>query len=171
MFWNGNNFVFQSDIKNIAECSSDVISPNYAKLVVKYNKSKWGSKPVKFFTKKSDSNHDWTIEESNGVYLLCVSLYNSNYDRIARKYINELNPYGIEVCTKVSIENDIIKTEKVFRKSFKNPSVNNNRLDYFERQSYFQNPIPWIEPTNQQLWAELESGSKFKISSHGAIGD
>lgn len=173
VFWDAKSktFVFFSDIKSIAECASDVISPDYAKLVVKYNKSVWGSKPVKLFTKTKKrkanneyENYNWTIEESEGVYMQCCSLYESRFDLKLMKHINDPEPNGIVGRCKISIQNDFLHSENVNRYFYKDPQqMQRQQSRYWDRYEtrFFDK---WIEPTDQELWVELESGAKFQLN-------
>jgi len=181
LFWDGNNFVFLTSMATIATLHSDAISPDYAELVDKYNKSIWGSKPVKFFTKKAkkatrkDGYHygeNWVKEEPDGSYLFCSSSFEQKYDQSAKRYVHSTEPTQITINTKLSIKDDILHSESWGKSCYKDKTAHEHQKRQYRyygpeyQNRFFDN---WIEPTGLALWVELESGSKFQMSNSSLI--
>lgn len=174
VFWNGKEFVFLKDLNSIASLHSDIIAPDYAELVDKYNKSIWGSKPVALFTniaKKADIEkiYDyWAYEESPGVYLQCQSNYQNGY----YKFTNECGPMEETIHTithaRLYIRDNVLVSEQYYRYAYKDKEMINRKINMYRNyKSYYINTYldKYIEPTGLELWVELESGSKFKVST------
>jgi len=176
LFWDGKNFVFLKNLSSIAVLHSDSVSSDFAELVDKYNKSIWGSKPVKLFTKKifkKDPENcylrqSWTKEESPGTYFQ----YHSNY---ANRYDGNKNVFdkiiSITANVKIFIHDDQIVSESVGKIAYKDPEETKRQKEYFVRHgSNVGNFLDeYIEPTNLELWVELESGSKFQVDRTSLI--
>jgi len=143
--WDKAGFAFVEP-KNIAAIQSDIIVPNYAELVQKYNKTKYGSKPVRLFTKKAENERVWTYQESEGTYVQCNS-YNDHY-------------YGQQITFnfRVSIKDDMLVFDRINQYWFKS-----GRRSYGSQTTTHE----YVEPTKQELWVELESGQKFKVGQTG----
>lgn len=157
-------FTFYKDMKNIATINSDSVASNFAELVDKYHKSAHGSKIVKLFMKEVKEKHEdvhrseeWCYEESPGVFVECVSMF--NYTDKKLQYIARSSNH--------SILNGKY-TETPYAGKAIAPGM---EADYRSRQthhySYYGQDreilFDWVEPTNNRLFAELESGAKFRI--------
>jgi hypothetical protein len=182
LFWDGKNFVFLTSMATLATLHSDAISPDFAELVDKYNKSIWGSKPVKFFTKKAKKpskkggyyyyGENWTKEEPDGSYLFCTSSFDSKYDSNKQEYVYSTEPNQITVNTKLSIKDDILYSESCGKSCYKDKAtqeqLKSRHYSYYSK--YCDRWLEeWIEPTGLALWVELESGSKFQMSNSSLI--
>lgn len=181
LFWNGKDFVFLSGLTSIATLHSDVISPDYAELVDKYNKSIYGSKPVKLFTKKCRKTKrndyywhkdEWVYEDSDGSFLMFSTSFRNEYDHERRKYIQAVEPESETQHTKVSLENGVIVTKQINKTCYRDKTEHerqkrqHHHYGGHHKDSWFDN---WVEPTGLSLWAELESGSKFEVTAYNLI--
>lgn len=182
VFWNGNDFVFLSGLTSIATLHSDVVSPDYAELVDRYNKSIYGSKVTKFFTKKEKKNtknngwyhrsDEWAKEQPDGSYLVCVSSFKQEYDSKKQQYVNHTTPESVTQNYRASIKDGLIVTQSIGKTCYRDESEHQrqkNSYRYYggsQKDRWFND---WIEPTGVQLWAELESGSKFQVNSYCLI--
>ena len=161
VFWDtkakgGNQgFVFLNDLKTIAVLNSDTVVENYAELVAKYNKSANGSKIVKLFTKpyippKNPKNNWWSDywvnENPDGTYTEACTHYRNN-DQI----------HYITTTHLISFTNGVLTFKSNHGQAFHPNTVPN--------YSSYSTTVPWIEPTNLHLWAELESGANFRIQN------
>lgn len=149
IFWNGEEFLPLKGIGSIASINSDSVVANYAEMVDNYYKSSHGSKIVKFFLKKQKTkcSENWFYEESDGVFIEC-----SNWND---KVFNTLQKY--------SIKDDKIITESYPTVGYKNKEDEKYYNHHYNGYGRNKNEIvPYREPTDYRLFAELESGSKFK---------
>jgi hypothetical protein len=178
LFWDGKNFVFLTSMATIATIHSDTISPDFAELVDKYNKSVHGSKPIRLFTKEIEpvvtgspywSRTYWTNEESPGVFLLCYSSYTSKYDEKLKNYVYSEDPSCITVNRRVTIKDGILCSDSVSKSAYRDPAET-ARQRSMRNSSYYSRSQPdnlldeYIEPTKMALWVELENGSEFQVS-------
>lgn len=183
VFWNGKDFVFLTSMTSLATLHSDTIAPNFAELVDKYNKSVWGSKPDKFFLKefvrKDPENHytydrySWAIEESPGVFLQCRSSYSYKYDEKQQKTVYSEDVSTVQVDRRYSIKDGAICVESVNKVCYRDPEVTQREKSRY-RYGYINDYVgrildKYIEPTNTQLWTELENGSQFEVSGSNLI--
>jgi len=177
VFWDGKNFVFLKNLSCLAILHSDSVSPDFAELVDKYNKSMWGSKPVKLFEKKAEKKAEgysrffWTKEESPGTYLQCTSNFTNKYDEKTKTLVSD-TLVSIDVSAKIVIKDDEIVCENVGKLSFRDPKENelykNRHYRHYGRT--LDNILDeYIEPTNLELWVELESGSTFQVNRTNLI--
>jgi hypothetical protein len=161
VFWDGKRFVFMDTPKAIAVLNSDAVTGDYAELVEKYNKSIYGSKIVKIFTKpgvfkpkKNSWDHDpWVIENPDGTYTEC----HTNYDYATRSKIE-----SVETSNEISFRNGVLEFIPCRRFAY----ANGHRRDYWDRRN---DTMPWVEPTNHRLYALLESGTKARIANRGFV--
>lgn len=164
VFWTGRAFDCRDNVKGVATLKSADMTPDYANLVDKYNKSHVGSRVKRLFLKEKDNQapdeyghyysyrDPWAVEEKPGVFVQFNTdrrYYNSNSsnDSIVSTYRCEVKD-GFLVCEQYS--------------SRRYRSVQEAEADY----RYFGNTIryePWVEPNKQRLFAELESGSVFRV--------
>lgn len=176
LFWDGKKFVFLTSMTTIATLHSDVITPDFAELVDKYNKSVWGSKPIKFFTKQAkkidwltEQNYwtqdNWVKEQSDGSYFLCTSSYERNYDYKLMKYIFATEPNCVTINKKISIKDGVLHSESLNRSCYTDKVEHKYR--YHEQPSRVFSD--WIEPTGLELWVELESGSQFRVDQSSRL--
>jgi hypothetical protein len=156
-------FVFMDTPKPLAALNSDIVHSEYAELVQKYNKSENGSKVVKLFLKAGKSrdenshNHTWHYEENNspGVFISATT----NYDWQTKKVTYT------ETSSRWLIKDGKL-TQEQYRVRAYAPGMEEKykrHNSYYYGQQNSLNKVDWVEPTNMQLWAELESGAKFKI--------
>lgn len=183
VFWAGTDFVFLKDMKSLAVLHSDAIVTNYAELVDKYNKSIWGSKAVKLFTKKSRKKNRkkkdsywthqdsyWTHQDQNGDFFSCSSSFQQKYNNITNKYEYSENPTYITAISKMAIKDGTLCSEPINKTRYRDPKVHEKERAH--HNLYYRN-YPcldhWIEPTGLDLWVEFESGSQFKYSGSNLI--
>lgn len=163
VFWNGKEFTFLKDTKQLSQITSDVVNQNLAELVQNYYKSAYGSKPVKLFLKEKIEKHgrSWFHEFEPGIFSECTSDYYNNKNLISR----------IQIGGGFKLENNILKRnannhlDPIFRS--KDAAQKWFSTYYGYGRGYQTNySLNWIEPSSNELWIELESGSKFKVSSY-----
>ena len=96
VFWDGENFVFLNELKSIATLQSDVVIPNYAELVDKYNKSEHGSPVKKLFLKdapikdSSKNGTTWFYEDRDGSFIQCTTVWTRDYEYIDNKRVEKI---------------------------------------------------------------------------------
>lgn len=173
VFWNGKEFELHSGGKDIAICKSEVCVPNYAELLDKYNKSKFGSRLTSLFVKKSSGDkryqQRWYYEEAPGVFLECYT-YTTGY-RESEKLIY------IQISNRILISDGMLvivpqnkrlyptkfDADQAVREQNRYPSWYNERVEQAEISSDF------IEPVDTDLFANMESGSVCQVSSYGIL--
>lgn len=138
------DFLCIKHLKRISTVECETPSPEYADLVDKYNKSVHGSRVVKLFLKEDKTMKDqYTrycyVEQTPGQF---TRLYISG-DHQSLEY-------------KWYLKDGLLYKERVYWSNYKS---NHN---YWPSGSVVLNPS-WIDPTNMDLWAELESGTKLKV--------
>lgn len=158
VFWNGEKFVFFNDLKSIAVLQSDTVTPEYASLVDKYNKSVRGSRVNKLLLKEVPDNKDpyrqgtWYFEEEPGVFVECCIHYikysdpNSGVSHIqasSKYYIDEYGVFTKEYYSAVAY------------------APGRNRFQHL--WNYSATPMPYREPTKARLFAVTENGGKFRV--------
>lgn len=176
VFWNVKHkqFEWHSSMKPIAKLQSDVVTPDFANLVDSYNKSMWGSKPVRLFfkghrTSKNETSRQWDTEGENGEFLQCSSWHNSQWNTDYTKRIVDELPNYIQCNAKVYIKDGILCYEYVGKTMYREKDEQAKQKRY---SGYYQNKEfldKWIEPTNKSLWVELESGSKYQLLGYNLI--
>jgi hypothetical protein len=171
VFWGKNvssyysdedSFIFKSDLKFLAVLSSDVVADNYAELVEKYSKSKFGSKIVDVFSKELPKKKEekrnyyysdgWVTEDADNVW----TMYDTCY-RYGKPEIDYIKSSKI-----VRFENGKLTFEEWYG-TCSNPESKNNSNYYPYYRSTNWNKIKWIEPTGLGLFIRLESGSEFQL--------
>ena len=169
VFWNGESFEIYDNVQKLAVLKSDVHPPDYAELVAKYHKSANGTKVVKLFTKIKKTkpkrsywydNNDWWFEESDGVFIGCDTQYINVYkDGNTEKKIDY-----VSLNSKIFLDDGILVSQSY---NFIAHSPNTQPPKDYWGQRMYNNPLynKWIEPTNLELWAELESGTTVKFNS------
>ena len=159
VFWTGKKFVVPKDLKSIAVCQSDTVAPDYAELVDKYLKSCNGSKIVRLFTKEYKAEKRWqecywVAEKPAGTFLNCTSHFKYNSDVIER----------MSVDTKVTFQDGRLEINNA--SAWGTPSGTADRYTGYPGSYYGSSQIAYIQPTGLALYAELESGKKFRLA-HG----
>lgn len=157
------DFVFQKDVKRLAVAVSDIVAPNYAELVEKYDKSAFGSEPVRLFLQDQPAHkpdpkyhyrhYSWSSELSPG-----------EFHQFHTRYSSDGQPEYTDRVYKISLKDQpgtIHKGKKFIAAAFDRGS--SYRVAPGHRY-YNEVPIPWAEPTNTCVWVELASGSKFKLN-------
>jgi hypothetical protein len=168
VFWNGKSFEYPSGPRVLAKLQSDVVTPDYANLVDKFNKSENGSAVKSLFLKdlpeQPTNDHYysyrnyWAVEDTDGTYLQCYS-HTSNHNRSDVEYVSSQK--------RVFIHNGILVSEDYRTDRWKSPeSYNAYHRRYYYGRNQTSYPMSWIEPTNKALYAKLESGSEFKVDPH-----
>lgn len=172
VFWDGKDFVFQKDAKKLAAVISDAAVPEYAELVELYDKSMYGSPPVRLFTKaqpawKPDPNRYWHRQEwakesnTSGVF----HEYQTN-----RNYHDSNAIDSIQRTYEVSLqERDGVKFVNAESKHVTSYHPSNRQQRWAGRDEF-----PWLDPVDLGLWVELASGSQFNIRGaemHPTTGD
>lgn len=156
VFWDGTAFVYANQVKNIASEASPDIDPNFAELVDKYYKSIHGSKAIRLYLMEKGTigkDRHTSFHLKDGLFLRCHYQKQNYYDRNMKKYTDD-KAWFLSIHAGFSLENGIIKEHSLNLSSFEK-----ELLEQYPRY----NPIDWIEPTNQVLMAELESGSHVQI--------
>src|SRR5690606_2933998 len=91
VFHNGKNIVFLKDSKTLARLHSNTIASNYAELVDSYNKSRYGSKPVRIFLKDTGkvkqhySSISWSFEQYKDSFVQVEYGNRQEYINLARR--------------------------------------------------------------------------------------
>jgi len=163
IFWNNNKFIALKSLKSISKIYSESISPDYAELIDKYNKSENGSKIIKIYAKKDDIkifkkhkmesyyNWYWVLEKNEKEFLFMSS------DSLHKNQVNYINYLKI-----ITFENGELfyrnYSERTFR--VKNPNIESSKNNYYYADA---DKSFWVEPNGMHLYAELESGEEFLL--------
>lgn len=167
VFWDGKNFVFMKDLKQIAVQNGDSVTPDFAELVTKYGKSRHGSKVVKLFTKPytpkqrtQDSDYYdrdyWVVANQDGSFTEHYCGYS---------WDNRITPESIQATYQVSMTAAGDLKVKYDGRTWYNPQ---------SRRYAYHSDGTWMTPTNLRLYAQLESGARFRITGgnfHGVEED
>ena len=145
VFYNPSNkldpFVVFSNMREVASIQNDEEVPNYAELVQEYYDSRYGTKPIRLFLQpKSSKNMYWFYME-NGFYFECIT---SKWSHMPRHYRQN----------RIALIEDALHIFNCY-KDFKCPG--------YRPSHYLYDALPYREPTNDQLFVELESGKIFPI--------
>lgn len=182
VFWNGQEFVYMDDVRKLAVLNSDVVAPDYADLVEKYVNSKYGSKVVELFTKNAKTkdkgdryywHRDYWVEEDGDSYLECET---------CRDYHDKRKVKHVSVRHRITLDGDILLCKEHSRLSYQTTEERKKQMDADERsyswswarhrdtsreemqrkhrERYLDH---WIKPTNNRLFARLESGAEFAV--------
>jgi len=170
VFWGKDGFTYLDSLKSIAALNSDTIVDDFAELVDMYAKSKYASKIIKFFTIAEDnkvngggysSGDHWAVENPDGSFSEYITSY---------KYWKPSEIESIHASKMVKVENGEAKTADLHGVAYPGETTPKSDRAYYWTGNYRQNTIPWIEPTNLRLYAELESGKKFRFIGGQLIG-
>lgn len=156
VFYNQNGFEFYDNLKNISKLYSDVIDPNYADILTKYNESEYGSKPIELILKPISDNKSkliWATKIDN-CYFIFHNCYRKKWNEKQNKYEDELEYISSWDQYKI-INNKLIRFYEQVIAYYPN---NINRCTYNNYRL-----IKFTEPTNQELWVRLESGKEYKL--------
>lgn len=160
-----DTYVFMDGPKQIGSCQDETCVPNYAALVDGYNKSVWGSPVQSLYVKKVRRTRqtcgadNWAVEETTrdgvktGSFLLC----DTNYDWPGKTVVE-----SITVLSKASAKEGRLVFSgdmKIADAPFANTKTNHRNYCYGLKRT------DWIEPTRLRLFARLESGAEFQVSS------
>jgi len=194
VFWNGEKFLFTENVRHLAVCKTEVPPGNYAELVDQFHNSKNGTKVVRLFLKKKRKKDDdprypqhkqWWFENEDGQFVRAHGRF-QNVKTTPRGEPGgyELRMHHVETLTQVFIDKDgITKEERFERASYPNDkarqiAASKSASGWSSFSSHYNNVYTnhpdlgrWVEPTEMDLWVELESGKKFKydaISHSGA---
>lgn len=170
VWWNGKQNVFTKDVKTIAGIVQPDTVPDLAELIQNYLNSTHGSKPYELFLKDKPKSRlgkkyggrsagSWFYQDVDGSYLECYSCY-ASYEETNRDVVAIQSQYRY-VLKDGELASDYHSS------IVKNPSVKSNQYNH----SYYANAkkISWCEPTEQELWARLESGKTFRVSNQRLI--
>jgi hypothetical protein len=167
VWWDGKQNVFTKDVKTIAGIVQPDTVPDLAELVQNYLNSIHGSRVCELFLKnkpksrcvKKDqcwaSEYPWFYQDTDGSYIECHSCY-TGYK------IDNHDLSAIQSQYRYVFKDGELLSNYYFC-SAKNPAVHSNN------HYAYSNKIPWREPTEQELWARLESGKTFRVSSQRLI--
>jgi hypothetical protein len=160
VFWDGKQFIFQDNIKNIAKQTSDAVIPNFAELRDKYPH---GSKVVELFTKTftpKDQKGYW-ISEQNGEYVEFTfnnKTLTSGYGANRKEEV----VLCLHTTCKISMNKGFIYNTN-YNGTAMPPGYGHKTHSFYGGGYYGEKSIPWFEPTFKRLYAKLESGAKFRI--------
>lgn len=166
VFWNTDEkkFIFQKDMKNLAAVISESPDDSYAGLVEMYDKSEYGSPPVRLFTVKQPPlkiaperywiRHSWAKEAAPGVFHQYHTEVYSEVD-------------NIRLTSKITLQDSLIpkclgtKFVKIER---------GDKVWYSDKHRHGGGHhgfgvISELEVADLCLCVELASGSKFKIEN------
>ena len=192
VFWSGTNFVFLKDLKSIAVLNSDIVSTDYAFLVDKYNKSIWGSKPVKLFLgEKVDDDpqrhyyrqFDWGYQDPKGNFFGCSSNCKSGgYNPNTGRYESIRDDSQIRMNYEYFINEGVLHAQNINKIAYQDPEQHRKEQErdrhshqnswYYRSsaaQPYVSPFVDYIVPTNFDVWVELESGMKFPVKNGGIL--
>ena len=161
VFWSEyeKQFIFQKDMKRLAAVISDNVASNYAELVEMYDKSKYGSAPVRLFVKEQPAMvhnentywypYSWAREGNDGVFYQYKTKYTSarEVDYVQRTYrvsLEDVNLPAYPGLKKLAMQSD-----------YATVAAPGSRR--------YASEMPYVETLNQGLWVELASGSQFKL--------
>lgn len=168
IFWDGEKFRCYQNVKHLAIVESTTPPPNFAELIDDYHKQPFGSKPVGLMLKEHELTKEeqeridmygpgslwgeWWFEEPSGN---SFASGNTNYDFRAKK-VN-----SVQIRNRVSLEDDgrIVKNGCEFYSC---------RDGETHPRHWGGNPVRypvWVEPTNMDLYVELESGETVPFKS------
>ncbi len=155
-------FIFMNDLRQIGALDSDQVVSDLPWLIDRYRKSRHGSKIVKLFLKEGEQpkpgsyfDRYWAHEPTPGVFFACRNY--SFVDKVVRSVL---------VDAKYEIENGELTFEQLGGDLTRDGRYNTRRQRCYDRMSFAPPPFPWVEPTNQCLHVELESGVKMKLEHY-----
>lgn len=170
--------VILNDIKNIAALISDVVHPDFAKMVEKYYKSEHGSKIVSLELRsqkkvKNDYgySHTWYYKDEtkllNDEFVECQTNYSNRWN--GKKYDKKLE--YVYVGKRLFIQDGNLVVEKSDRvastpNNVLHEDLKRSRYSYYSNNEKDYTLVPWVEPTNKELFVVLESGAKYKWCSY-----
>jgi hypothetical protein len=157
VFYGDKGFVYLDDLKTISRLTSEDITPDYAGLVESYNKGVHGSKVVRLFTEEN------TTSRERG---RCEFVYQKEKSFIHCYSYNDCKPldnYHV-ICKHTLTDKGLIR-EDYSGTPYRNEPVHS--YSYTRGiQPIPSESIPWVEPTNLSLFAELESGTIFEVGTY-----
>lgn len=152
-------YVFLDKLNSLAVCISDVV-PNYAELMDEYINSKYGSKVEKLFLKKFSSQvNSWRkyfyCEESPGIFVrYCYSLYSGKIDHVER-------------TDRIQVVDGIIQETSCHGQAYSPKYLEENKNKGYGGIGWNpRNDFNFIEPTENQLFARLETGAEFRVADY-----
>jgi len=172
IFHDGKNFVYYDSLTSFAVQHSDSESSDIAKLQKKYFKSEHGSKIVSLFLKetKPQPHRHFHYEESPGVFIRCSASYDNVYNEKTGGW-ESTKLFYISKDKVISMENGVL-TRKNFTATGSALAPVPDRKEEFEKRyngglRYYHPPhreySTYVEPTNLELFAKLESGTEIQI--------
>jgi hypothetical protein len=148
IFYDGKDFQEMDSVATIAALHSDAIVPNYADLVDRYQKSAHGSKPVRLYLEEQkDFDKDLFFIQEGDLFVEC----RPQYDWWSKSKLK-----SIDLRFRIHLTNNVIHS---------NHSTVCYVIDSYRRND--QQYPKKIEPNKLKLFAELESGSIFEVTSYG----
>lgn len=146
VFWSETRERLVYDIvSHISTVVTTETHSEFAKLVGKFNKSPHSSRIVGFLLKPGKPSDDvWFYEESPGVFVECHNYMDYN----DKTKIDHYTVYG-----KVQILNGVVNHHGSYQSVY---SPHSNANSWYRNHNSIA--FPWREPTNDQLYAELENG-------------
>ena len=169
VFWNPaineyrkkpEGFVYMDTPKNIAQLNSDVIVDDFADLVEKYHKSEHGTKVVGLFLKevkpkKEDEDRESYYVEKDGEFLQYTA---------SRSWQDKKINY-LQTSEKFFMKDGVLHEQywhgTVYPAGTPKPSYGYGYS--YGRDRDAEQTIDWAEPNHMRLYAELESGQKYRI--------
>ena len=183
IFWDGKKFVDKKDLKHLAATIETSLSSNLADLIDTYYKSPVGSKIIELFTKEKkdkvmEANYyswgtSWVYKERENVYTEFRSRYSYNegkytkeVDSIVKSYLYSLNAGTLEISY---CSDSYHNPKKYINKPTENTGYYSPYSSTYRKLNYEEYTKGWIEPTNLELWARLESGSVYEVTCNGLV--
>lgn len=156
------NFEYMRDVRNLALLKSDIVVFDYSDLVDRYRLSIHGSRPARLLLKEKGPDelednrpywcyHDraWCHQDKDGYSILYGFEYYYWYgEKDPKKDTYQTSTHRLR------IDGDTIKIYEY-----------QTQASLTGRHCHGRGSIaPWVEPTNMDLWVELESGSQYKYN-------
>ena len=171
IFWDGKEYRAKNDIKNIATMTVPVgPNPEFANILDGYLKGPHGSAVKKLFLKhakvekKTDYREEGFYIERDGKFIRCDA--SREYNRQTNKHDG---PYTRIVLDRAYYVKDGKLCDDGFQgRAFPDGQKVNRYHGAYYRDTYNDNyfkQIPWFEPTEDRLYAEMESGSTLRVTN------
>lgn len=159
VFWGGDKYHALKDIKKIAAKTAPPVG-DYAKLLDGYNKGPHGSRPVRLFLQERK------LEKEEGYYKEGYWYEQTGHGVEPGRFVN--CQIQRDYCTKeinyVQHQHRFFIKDGILYDGGMNgmsnpPTPGGHRYNNY----YGSQNIPWSEPTNMRLFAEMASGSEVRV--------